>query len=254
MFTTRTLKLNKPARIFVPLAILFTMSCNNKSNPAASNSLSNKEKNDGWELLFDGSTTNGWHRYGAGAIDSVWKVEDGSLFLDTDMKKANGAKGDWDIVSEKEYSDFHLKLDWKISPKGNSGIILYIHENKAKYNWPWQTGMEMQVLDNDGHADGKFKTHRAGDLYDLISVSKETVKPVGEWNHVEIKAVKGKLDFWLNGEHVISTNLWDDNWKKMVAGSKFKSMPDFGTYKSGRIGLQDHGDKVWYRNVIIKAL
>ena len=114
--------------------------------------------------------------------------------------------------------------------------------------------MEMQVLDNNGHPDAKIPKHRAGDLYDLISCSKETVKPAGEWNLAEIKAEKGKLEFFLNGENVVTTTLWDENWKKLVAGSKFKAWPGFGTYTKGKIGLQDHGNTVWYRNVMIKKL
>jgi hypothetical protein len=112
----------------------------------------------------------------------------------------------------------------------------------------------MQVLDNAGHDDGKIIKHHAGDLYDLISCSQETVKPVGEWNQVEIISNNGKLDFILNGTNVVSTTMWDDNWKKLVAGSKFKDMPDFGTYKKGRIALQDHGNMVSYRNIMIKKL
>src|SRR5262249_2224717 len=120
--------------------------------------------------------------------------------------------------------------------------------------WPWQSGPEMQVVDNAGHPDGKIVKHRAGDLYDMISSSKETVKPYGEWNQVEIKALNGKLDLFLNGENIVSTTMWDDNWKKLIAESKFKDMAGFGTYTKGRIGLQDHGNQVWFRNIMIKRL
>jgi hypothetical protein len=204
--------------------------------------------------LFNGRNSKGWHRYGGGRIDSVWKVRNGTLCLDTLIKKQQNIRGDWDIVTDEEFDNFDLKLDWMISKNGNSGIILYIYENKAKHNWPWETGMEMQVLDNAGHPDAKYPKHRAGDLYDLISCSTETVKPYGEWNQVEIKCVNGKLDLFLNGVNVVSTRLWDDNWRKLVAGSKFRNMDGFGTYKKGRIGLQDHGNEVCYRNIRIRKL
>jgi len=209
------------------------------------NSLSKQEEKDGWQLLFDGKTTNGWHKYGGAAVGSSWQVVDGMLHFDPTGK--NGG----DIVTDSEFENFHLILEWKISQNGNSGIIFYVHEDE-KYEWPWETGPEMQVLDNNGHSDAKIYKHRAGDLYDLIACSKETVKPYGEWNQAEIKCVGGKLDFYLNGENVVSTTLWDDNWKNMVANSKFKTMPGFGTYKKGKISLQDHGDKVWYRNIRIR--
>lgn len=212
------------------------------------------EKEDGWQLLFDGKTTKGWHKYGGQAVGSAWKVRDGYLFLDTSEKENWQIKNGGDIVSDEEFENFHLKLEWKIAKNGNSGIIFYIHEDKTKYNWPWETGPEMQVLDNNGHPDAKIIKHRSGDLYDLISCSKETTRPYGEWNLAEVKCVNGKLDLYLNGENVVSTTVWDDNWRKLVAGSKFKNMPGFGTYKKGRIGLQDHGDEVCFRNIRIKRL
>jgi hypothetical protein len=227
--------------------VLILIAILNACNPSKQmNSLSNKEQNDGWQLLFDGKSTNGWHNYGGGSMEPFWQVVDGTLYLDP-----TGKKEDIDIATDDEFENFHLKLEWKISEKGNSGIVFYVHEN-PKYKWPWETGPEMQVLDNNGHPDAKIYKHRAGDLYDLIACSKETVKAAGEWNEVEIKCLDGKLDFYLNGVNVVSTTLWDDNWKAMVANSKFKSMPDFSTYKKGRIALQDHGDKVWYRNIRIK--
>ena len=214
----------------------------------ANYSLSDQEKDDGWQLLFDGQTTKGWHSYGKPAAGSAWKVQDGSLFLDTTIKDGG------DLTTDDEFGNYDLKLDWKISKNGNSGIIFYVHEDSTKYKQTWNTGPEMQVLDNDGHPDGKIVKHRAGDLYDLISSSPETVKPVGEWNQVEIISINGQLEFHLNGTKVLSTTLWDDNWKKMIAHSKFKTMPGFSSFKTGKISLQDHGNEVWYKNIKIKKL
>jgi hypothetical protein len=232
-----------------------------KGETSSVTALSEEEMKDGFQLLFDGASTKGWHKYGDTVTGKAWKADNGVLHLDAsqienlpDGQAGWQIKGGGDIVTDDEFENFHLKLEWKIDTCGNSGIVFYIHEDTAKYTWGWETGPEMQVLDNKCHPDSKIITHRAGDLYDLISSSKETVKPALEWNQVEIKSLNGKLDLWLNGENVVSTTLWDDNWKKMVAGSKFKEMPDFGTYKKGRIGLQDHGNNVWFRNIRIKKL
>ena len=244
--------------ILVVSSLVLMLACHNavskqSPQPPAMNSISQEEKNEGWELLFDGVSTAGWHTYGNKPVGKAWKVVDGTLTLDVSEKKDGKVVGGGDIVTDKEFDNFHLKYDWKISVNGNSGIIFYAQED-SKYKWPWETGPEMQVLDNNGHPDAKIIKHRAGDLYDLISSSKETVKPAMEWNTAEIKSVNGKLDFYLNGENVVSTTLWDDNWKQLVAGSKFKNMPDFGKYQKGKLGLQDHGDVVWFRNIKIKRL
>ncbi len=204
--------------------------------------------------VFNGETLAGWHTYGKDAPGSAWSVDSGAIHLKPSDSQGYQTEGGGDLITDDEYGDFDLKLDWKISKNGNSGIILYAHEDTTKYKESWNTGLEMQVLDNNGHPDAKIIKHRAGDLYDLITSSPETVKPAGEWNSVEVKSLNGKLDFYLNGTHTLSTTLWDDNWKKMVAGSKFKNMKDFGTYKKGHIALQDHGNEVWYKNITIEKL
>lgn len=218
------------------------------------NKLTKQERQQGWELMFDGLTTRGWHKYGGKVVGTAWRVADGSLYLDTTQKENWQIKGGGDIMSDEQYDDFHLKLEWKIARNGNSGIMFYAQEDTTKYRWPWETAPEMQVLDNNGHPDAKIITHRAGDLYDLISAKPETVRVAGQWNQVEIKCLKGQLEFWLNGVNVVSTTLWEDGWKKMVAASKFSKMPDFGKFKKGHIALQDHGDLVWYRNIKIRRL
>ncbi len=226
------------------------LSCSTPNNTTMQSSGSNTAAADGWVSLFDGKTTQGWHTYNKTGVGGAWKVEDGVLHFDAAAKKAGQPGGD--IVTDQEFDNFHLKYDWKISPNGNSGVIFYSKED-PQYGAMWHTGPEMQVLDNNGHPDAKIIKHRAGDLYDLIT-SKEAVKPVGEWNTAEIVANNGKLEFYLNGQQTLSTTMWDDNWRNMIANSKFKNMPAFGTVKKGRIGLQDHGDDVWFRNIVIKKL
>ncbi|MFD0939304.1 3-keto-disaccharide hydrolase [Pedobacter boryungensis] len=204
----------------------------------------------GFTPLFDGKTTSGWHTYGKTTVGSAWQVQDGAIHLDP---KTKGKDGGGDLVTNKEYTNFHLKLEWKVAPKSNSGVIFYIHED-PKYGQTYSTGPEMQVLDNDGHPDGKITKHRAGNLYDMVKSDVEPVKPVGEWNKSEIISDNGKLTFILNGVKVVNTTMWDDNWKALIAGSKFAKWEGFGTYKTGKISLQDHGDEVWYRNISIKEL
>lgn len=251
--------------VLCAITIAMTISCNNEgekvSDADTSTSaapvtllLTEEEIEDGWVSLFDGKTTAGWHKYGGAPVGSAWKVEDGVLHLDANQKENWQIKDGGDIVSDKEYENFHLKLEWKIDTCGNSGIIFNIHEDTAKYEFPWMTGPEMQVLDNSCHPDAKIIKHRAGDLYDLITSAPEAVKPALEWNLAEIKSQNGTLEFYLNGVKVVTTTMWDEGWKKMIAGSKFKAWPDFGTYKKGRIALQDHGNHVWFKNIKIKEL
>lgn len=205
--------------------------------------------------MFDGNTYTGWKKYGGAPVGKGWVIKDSSIYLDAAAKKAGWqTDAGGDIATNESFADFHLKYDWKIESGGNSGVIFYIHEDTTRYQWPWQSGPEMQVLDNAQHPDAKIFKHRAGDLYDLAKSSSEPVKPALQWNHAEIKSVKGRLDFYLNGVHILYTRLWDDAWKKLIAGSKFKDMPGFGSYRSGKISLQDHGDNVWYRNIKIRKL
>lgn len=215
------------------------------------NTLSAKEKKDGWQLLFDGKTTKGWHTFNKPQIGEAWKVSNGAIYLDTTQKDGWQVKGGGDIVNEKVLTNFHLKLEWKISKAGNSGIMFYVQEGE-KFGYPWYSGPEVQVLDNDGHDDGKITKHRAGDLYDLIKSTTEPVKPYNQWNKAEIICNNGKLTLKLNGVTVVSTTMWDDHWKALIAGSKFKDMPGFGTFTSGKISLQDHGHTVWFRNIKVK--
>ena len=221
----------------------------------ANNQLTTAEKNSGWKLLFDGKTTAGWHNFNKQTIGKSWIVKDGALSLES----RKNADGNWqspdggDIVAEGEYENFELNLEWKISPCGNSGIIYNVVKT-PKYEYVWQTGPEMQVLDDVCHPDTRFTTHRAGDLYDLIPCSVVTVKPAGEWNKVRIIKNNGKVEHWLNGVKVVSYEMYTDKWIAMINNSKFKDMPDFGRAKKGKIALQDHGDKVWYRNIKIKNI
>lgn len=218
------------------------------------NALTAKEKKEGWQLLFDGTSTQGWHTYGRSNVGQAWQIADGALYFDTTQKRGRRIIGGGDITTDKEYENFHLKLEWKAAPGTNSGIIFLVHEDTSRFKATYTTGPEMQIIDNDRHPDAKIVKHRAADLYDLVASSKEVAKPIGEWNLAEIKLDNGKLDLYLNGTNVVSTTMWDENWNTLVAASKFKNWKDFAKYRKGKIALQDHGDPVWFRNIRIKEL
>ena len=218
------------------------------STLSAQNSLTNQEKKQGWKLLFDGKSTSGWKTFNADKVSAAWKVSNGELYLDKSVKEGRG-----DLITTSEFQDYELSIDWKIDACGNSGIIFNVVED-PKYSNTYLTGPEMQVLDNSCHPDAKIIKHRAGDLYDLISCTTETVKPAGEWNQARIISNKGKMEFWLNGTKVVEFTMHTPQWDEMVANSKFKIMPEFGDALKGHIALQDHGDKVWFRNIKIREI
>jgi hypothetical protein len=209
-----------------------------------------------WISLFDGKTTNGWHTFGKKTAGEAWKVVDGAIMFDPSNKLYGRIVGGGDIVTNESFTNFHLQLEWKIAKNGNSGIIFFVQNDPSKYKNTWHTGPEMQVLDNEGHPDGKIISHRAGNLYDLIVGDESGAKPAEEWNLVDIIANRGTLVMKLNGVTTVNTHLGDDSWKELIRRSKFSQgeSPDFGKVFSGHISLQDHGDKVWYRNIRIQKL
>jgi hypothetical protein len=205
---------------------------------------------DGWVSLFDGKTTKGWHTYLKPTAGAAWHVANGELRFNP--KVDNAERGD--LVTDKAYENFELKLEWQIAPGGNSGIIFGVHEDK-KYGATYLTGLEMQVLDNISAADNKIPNHLAGTLYDLTgdaSVSKP--KALGEWNEAHIRKKDGRITLWLNGVQTADVTIGSPEWQKMLESSKFKDWEGFAKYPKGKIALQDHGDVVAYRNIRIKEL
>ncbi len=212
------------------------------------------EKAEGeWVFLFDGKTFSGWHGYNADEISPEWSVVDGAMVLTPDNDNKAGGKN---LVSDKDYTNFELSLEWKISEGGNSGVFWGVREI-AELPEPYQTGPEIQIIDNERHPDAKVgPSHQSGALYDMVDPSSEMAKPAGEWNTMIVKidhnSNEGKV--WLNGVEIVSFPVHGEEWKNMIDNSKFKGWEGFGVYKTGKIGLQHHGDKVSFRNIKIRSL
>lgn len=221
--------------------------------PQPDNTLSAAERKAGWKLLFDGKTLSGWRNYRADTIGNAWKVVDGKIHLDPSEIDGWQTVGGGDIITDDQYENYELTLDWKVAPGGNSGLIYGVVEG-ADYPYTWHTGTEYQLLDNPAHPDGVIKTHRAGDLYDFISSEFVVVNAGGEWNRTRLVVNRGKVEHWLNGYKVVEYDRNSSAWQEMIANSKFRDMPGFAKSARGHIALQDHSDKVWFKNIRIREL
>lgn len=203
------------------------------------------------QVLFNGENFDGWKAYNAEEI-TQWEVADNAVGL----SPAEGRSGSENLISEEKYTNFELSLEWKIAEGGNSGIMWGVQEDE-KFGEPYLTGPEIQVLDNEKHPDGQNGPIRqSGALYDMVEPSEDVTKPVGEWNEMvlRINYDENKGSVTLNGTQVNEFPLHGEEWEKLVGNSKFKDWEDFGKHRTGHIALQDHGDKVWYRNIRIKEL
>ena len=205
----------------------------------------------GWEVLFDGSSFDNFRGYLSQDVFSEWTIKDKEMLF------TPGKGGGKNIITRKAYTNFILSLEWKIEKGGNSGIFWSVVEDK-EYPEAYQTGPEVQVLDNDNHADGFHVdgTRTAGSVYDMIAYPKEHVNPANEWNLcvLEINHITNKGTVTMNGKESISFPLSGLEWDNMVTNSKFKDWRGFRKQYTGHIGLQDHGNKVWFRNIKIKEL
>jgi hypothetical protein len=199
-----------------------------------------------WKILFDGKNTDQWKGFNKDYFpDDNWKIENNSL------KTVPGLKNTVDIITKEKYQNFELELEWKVSKEGNSGIFYFASESQ---NYIWQSAPEMQVLDNDNHPDGKDPLTSAGSLFALIAPTNGKPNSIGKFNRSKIKVLKYKVEHWLNGVKIVEYIYQSDAMWELVDKSKFKDMPFFGKSTIGHIGLQHHGEEVWYRNIRIRKL
>lgn len=216
------------------------------------NTLTETEKENGWKLLFDGETTEGWHLYNKGKVPSAWIVSDGELYCKPDTFEVEHG----DLVTDGIYSNFDLKFDWKISEAGNSGVFFNVQEGE-QYPTAWTTGPEYQLLDNLGiHKEYLDNTtHWAACLYGFKpNLNPVLPNPSGEWNHSRILQENGIISFWLNDVKTAEQDLNGEEWNEMVANSSFNAFADYGKSTKGHLALQDWSKGVSFKNIKIKEL
>jgi len=218
------------------------------------NILTSAEKKAGWQLLFNGKNTAGWHTYGGKGVGAAWQVEQGALHLNVPNRIGNKAENGGDLVTDVVFTgDFEFKADWKVGRLTNSGIFFFVQETPANKNI-YDTGLEMQVLDNTIYEGADENKHRAGDFFSVANARVREVNPVGEWNQVSFAKKNGRMTVSLNGFTIHEFDLNGAEWKQRLAGSKLKDAPIASGNYTGRIGLQDWGSTVWFRNVKIRKL
>ncbi|HEX9610301.1 MAG TPA: DUF1080 domain-containing protein [Gemmatimonadales bacterium] len=221
---------------------LVAAGCGTHAGPAPLNSLTPDERAAGWRLLFDGRTTAGWRGFRMDSMPGGWQAVDGAL-----TRVGRGG----DIITREAFRNFELALEWKVAPRGNSGIFYRASEDAEAIYW---TAPEMQVLDDAGHEDGQSRLTAAGANYGLDPAPAGAVRPAGEWNQVRLVVNGAHVEHWLNGTKVVEYELGSPAWEAKVQASKFAPHPHYGRNAEGYLGLQDHGDLVAYRNIKIRVL
>lgn len=232
-------------KIFLFTVIAFGMMSFMKDAKQKDNTLSEKEKKEGWILLFDGTTINGWRSF-KNKESEGWDVKNGELYC-----KEEGVKKRADLITNNKYENYELLIDWKIAPKKNSGIIYMVtEENTATF----ESGPEYQLIDDIGYPAKLSDKQLSGANYDMHAPTAKVARPAGEFNQTKIVINKGHVEHWLNGTKVVDYQLGTPEWEQLKASSKWKDVKSYGMSKSGHIALQDHGGGVAFKNIKLKPL
>jgi hypothetical protein len=211
------------------------------------NTLTSAEEEAGWQLLFDGRSLEGWRGFRQEGPPEGWMVEEGQLVA---LGKGSDLTGD--IITEGVYADFELVLEWKISNGGNSGIFFRIVEDD--YPTVYATGPEYQLIDDLGYPAKLEDWHSCGANYGMHAPDQPPIKPAGDWNASRLVVDSTRVTHYLNGKKIVEYELWGEDWMQKVREGKWAEYPGYGMARSGHIGLQDHGDKIWFRNIKIRNL
>ncbi len=211
------------------------------------NTLTEKEKNAGWELLFNGNDFDGWKKFNGGDVTG-WKVTDGIM-----SNSGTGSDHGGDIITKRQdYKDFELYLEWKINHKSNSGV--FYHAKEGEVDRIYKSGIEYQLIDGKGWPSKIHDDQYSGACYAMYPPKNAEVKPIGEWNTTRIIVKDTHVEHWLNGKMVVEYELWGDDWNAKKKKSKWKNIPTWGVSAEGGIGLQDHGGLTQFRNMKIREL
>ena len=238
--------------------LLLTVRCSSPSDdpdaapapaPDSVNALTDAERRAGWQLLFDGESLDGWRGFRRDSVPRGWTVENGTLHFTGAVSSPDGAPP-LTLVTADRYADVELRLEWKISPEGNSGVMYRVSEDEPL---PYMTGPEYQILDHAVLGDDAA-LEQSGGLFGLIAPSTDATRPVGQFNETRIVLRGPHLEHWLNGTKLLEAEIGSDTWTRRIEGTKFATWPRFAQPDTGRIALQDHGYPVWFRDVKIRPL
>lgn len=239
--------LSLPAIVLIALA-----ACTSNSNDREIAQSTQDSESSNWITLFDGTNTDQWRSYNSDSFPSGWSIENDILVFES--AKRDGAEGRLHLMTKDKYENFHLRIEWKIETRSNSGIFYGVLEQEGiDIHW---SGLEYQILDPDyfPEINDDTKNRITGALYDLVEPQPQNVNPVGEWNSTEIIVDGSTVIHRLNGETIVEVERWTPEWFEMVRNSKFASHNEFGNIREGHIGIQDHGGKMMLRNIKIKKL
>ena len=228
--------------IYISAFFIFSVSCSNTPD----NTLSNREIGKGWELLFDGKSTEKWKMFNGGDV-AGWKVVNGELHNSNTDRYYGG-----DIITKKQYTNFELYIEWKVAPQSYSGIFFNVEEGIT--NTINETGQKYQLIDDLGWAEPLKNEQKSGANYNMFPPVRFAALPAGSWNSSRLIVNKQNVEHWLNGKKVLSYVLWSEQWKTAKQSGEWADFPYFGEGKSGHIGLQDHGGLVMFKNIKIREL